>query len=348
MLIGEVAQQTGISARMLRHYDRIGLVSPTQRTAAGYRRYAEADIQRLFRVEGLRSLGLGLAEIPDVLADEHWAAGGMVARLLERARAQRARAEELVARLERVQASAPEAWPDVMRTIGLMRGFDGEDASTRQRHALSLHDGDVRDVAVVVDAALREPDINAAGAILWAITRIGDTAVPPLADALDSPEAERRHRALRALEKVGTPAALAALAGAVDSADPLIRGRGHLARGRSGETASVPAIVDLVVRGDDDVEASEVLEALARPPGHDALVADALRAAAASADPAGRRRLVAALSSLTGERAMSALDAFTADADPTVALTATALLRARDPQRDTDRIAPRRSRRPGP
>ncbi|WP_435748676.1 MerR family transcriptional regulator [Microbacterium sp. PMB16] len=340
VLIGEVAQQTGISARMLRHYDRIGLVSPSQRTSAGYRHYSDEDIERLFRVEGLRSLGLSLAEIPDALADERWAAGGMIDRLLDRARARLARADELVARLEHVQASDPAAWPDVMRTIGLMRGFDGGDASTRQRHALSLHDGDDRDVAVIVDAALREPDLNAAGAIVWAIARMGDAAVPPLADALDSSVIERRHRALRALEKIGTPAALAAVARQVDDADAFLRARAQLARGRSGDPSALASIVDLVVCGDDDVEATEVLERLAEPPGNSTLVVDALVAAAASADPPGRRRVVAALASFSGARAAAALRAFTDDDDRTVALTAKAMLQARQPQGEGDRREP--------
>ncbi len=63
MRISELANRSGVSARMLRHYDRIGLVSPSGRTEAGYREYSQADAWRLFQVESLRSLGLGLAEV---------------------------------------------------------------------------------------------------------------------------------------------------------------------------------------------------------------------------------------------------------------------------------------------
>ena len=56
MRIGEVSRRSGVSARMLRHYDRIGLVQPSERTGAGYRDYSEDDLRRLLQVEALRSL----------------------------------------------------------------------------------------------------------------------------------------------------------------------------------------------------------------------------------------------------------------------------------------------------
>lgn len=330
MLIGEVAQQTGISARMLRHYDRIGLVLPSERSAAGYRRYSDADVQRLFRVEGLRSLGLGLAEIPAALTDEQFTTRGMIDQLLDRSRDQLARAQELVSRLEQVQASEPEAWPDVMRTIGLMRGFDAHEASARQRQALSLPDADERDVGVLVEALLREQDVNASGAIAWAVARAGDAAIPLLAAALDSPAEDRRHRALRALEKIGSPAALGALTDLADHRDPLLRARAHLARGRTGGAESIDAIVELIVLGTADIEGVEVLEGLARSDDLAPRVARALAAASASTDPAARRRLAGALGSIPGDEAVTALRDLAEDPEPSVALTAKALLRAHE------------------
>ena len=47
--IGEVARLTGVSARMLRHYDEIGLVRPHGRAANGYRQYGADDLSRLRR-----------------------------------------------------------------------------------------------------------------------------------------------------------------------------------------------------------------------------------------------------------------------------------------------------------
>jgi MerR family transcriptional regulator, thiopeptide resistance regulator len=66
--VGEVARMAGISVRTLHHYDRIGLLRPSLRTLAGYRRYTGADLDRLQQVLGYRELGLGLAEVADLLA----------------------------------------------------------------------------------------------------------------------------------------------------------------------------------------------------------------------------------------------------------------------------------------
>jgi len=61
-MVGELAQQAGVSVRALHHYDEIGLLSPT-RSAAGHRRYTEPDVARLTQIVALRSLGLSLGEI---------------------------------------------------------------------------------------------------------------------------------------------------------------------------------------------------------------------------------------------------------------------------------------------
>lgn len=65
--IGELAAAAHVSVRTLRHYDAIGLLRPAARTEAGYRVYAEADLARLYRILGLRSLGLPLDEIGGLL-----------------------------------------------------------------------------------------------------------------------------------------------------------------------------------------------------------------------------------------------------------------------------------------
>ena len=63
MKIGELAKQTGLSVRTLRYYDEIGLLSPSHRTDAEHRLYADADIIRLQQIMSLRQLGLSLKEI---------------------------------------------------------------------------------------------------------------------------------------------------------------------------------------------------------------------------------------------------------------------------------------------
>ncbi|WP_090928526.1 MerR family transcriptional regulator [Nonomuraea jiangxiensis] len=65
--IGELAKATGVTVRTLYHYDEIGLVPASERTASGHRRYTETDLRRLYRVRALRGLGLSLEEIAGVL-----------------------------------------------------------------------------------------------------------------------------------------------------------------------------------------------------------------------------------------------------------------------------------------
>lgn len=323
MLIGEVAARSGISARMLRHYDRIGLVTPSGRSSGGYRVYAPQDVQRLFHVEALRSLGLSLQEVAAALDDLAFDPGPMVAELLARTHARIAREQELADRLTQVRTADPGAWSDVLRVIGLMRGLTADDPSTRQRAALTGTGG----VAPLTHAALGEAEPNVAGALYWSLARRGDAAVPALADALTAPDAPRRHRAVAALEKIGTAAALAALAGAVDSPDALVRARAALARGAAGHVDVVPVLVELVAQGQDDVAAADTLGALATRHGHGADVVDAVTGALVDAPVPARRRLVAALAEVPGAAAHAVLTRCLDDPDEGVAVTAAALLR---------------------
>ena len=339
MLIGEVADQSGVSARMLRHYDRIGLVSPTGRTSGGYRQYSPEDVRRLFHVEGLRSLGLSLQEIADVLdADAldgvSFSPAAMVERLILRTEERVAREEDLLHRLRRVLASDPAAWSDVLRTIALIRGLDAYSPSARQRLALSLSDDGDRHGALLAEAALDETHPNVAGALTWALARIGDDAIATLADALDSPDGERRHRAVDALVKIDSPLARAALADADRNPDPLVRARAILTRGELGDRAAVPALLALVVGGPYDVEAADVLGVLASQHGYADEIARAIADALADADQPARLRLTAALAEIPGASAAAVLEGLLDDPDRRVALTASAVLVTRGRRRD--------------
>src|SRR3954453_9105043 len=67
--VGEVATLAGVTVRTLHHYDRIGLLSPSERTPAGYRRYTPSDLDRLHQVLVYRELGFPLEEIATLLDD---------------------------------------------------------------------------------------------------------------------------------------------------------------------------------------------------------------------------------------------------------------------------------------
>lgn len=65
--VGELARITGVSIRTLHHYDEIGLLKPSDRTAAGYRVYSTADAERLHRILVYRELDFDLKRIAMIL-----------------------------------------------------------------------------------------------------------------------------------------------------------------------------------------------------------------------------------------------------------------------------------------
>ncbi|WP_119727467.1 MerR family transcriptional regulator [Thermomonospora amylolytica] len=67
--IGQVADAAGVTVRTLRHYDDIGLLTPSARTATGYRRYDDADLDRLQQILFYRELGFPLEDIAKILDD---------------------------------------------------------------------------------------------------------------------------------------------------------------------------------------------------------------------------------------------------------------------------------------
>jgi MerR family copper efflux transcriptional regulator len=68
MNIGEAAAATGLSSKMIRHYESIGLIGPARRTDAGYRRYGPEDLRTLRFVRHARELGFGLERIGELVS----------------------------------------------------------------------------------------------------------------------------------------------------------------------------------------------------------------------------------------------------------------------------------------
>ncbi|OXM54498.1 MerR family transcriptional regulator [Amycolatopsis alba] len=96
--VGKVAALSGVTVRTLHHYDEIGLLSPSGRTAAGYRSYSDDDLERLQRVLFYRELGFGLETIAKMIDDP-----GLDA--LEHLRRQRALLVERIGELTRMVES---------------------------------------------------------------------------------------------------------------------------------------------------------------------------------------------------------------------------------------------------
>jgi DNA-binding transcriptional MerR regulator len=91
--IGAVASLLRVSVRALRHWDALGIASPSSRTPGGYRSYSPADVARLRRVLLFRELGVPLARIPALLA----------ARAAERREVLTSRRGELDARIRHLE-----------------------------------------------------------------------------------------------------------------------------------------------------------------------------------------------------------------------------------------------------
>ena len=67
MQIGEASAATGVSAKMIRHYESIGLIPAADRRSSNYRDYAPEDIHRLGFIRRARDLGFSIEEIRDLL-----------------------------------------------------------------------------------------------------------------------------------------------------------------------------------------------------------------------------------------------------------------------------------------
>jgi MerR family copper efflux transcriptional regulator len=66
--IGEAAALSGVSAKMIRHYEESGLIPKAQRTESGYRTYTDADVHMLRFVRQARHLGFSLRQIGELLS----------------------------------------------------------------------------------------------------------------------------------------------------------------------------------------------------------------------------------------------------------------------------------------
>lgn len=173
--ITELAKRFGLARSTLLHYDHLGLLKPSGRTAADYRLYTEADLVRLERICAFREAGLGLADIAQVLDDAEEENGILERRLREIGRevaALRSQQRVLVGMLQTAAKDASavgldkDLWLELQKACGLdrtaleawHRGF--ERRSPRAHHDFLLALGLSEKEAIQVRMLTRNVETN--------------------------------------------------------------------------------------------------------------------------------------------------------------------------------------------
>lgn len=125
--VGEVSELTGVTVRTLHHYDEIGLLQPSERSAAGYRLYSEADLVRLHTILDWRDMGFGLTDIARMLDDPDQDVATGLKRQRERLTERSDRLEEMIAALDAAIATIDRG--GTMTDDDVKKVFEGFDPS---------------------------------------------------------------------------------------------------------------------------------------------------------------------------------------------------------------------------
>lgn len=115
MNIGQAASASGVSQRMIRHYEAIGLIPKAARRASGYRDYDERDVHTLRFIRRARDLGFPIEEIGKLLAlwhDRSRASADVKALALARAEELERKEQELRAMRRSLEALASSCHGD--------------------------------------------------------------------------------------------------------------------------------------------------------------------------------------------------------------------------------------------
>ncbi|MFI2435791.1 MerR family transcriptional regulator [Streptomyces sp. NPDC018693] len=203
MRIGELAEAVGVTTRTVRHYHHLGLLPEPERLGNGYRHYTLRHAVVLARIRRLTELGMGLAEVRDVLADD---AGKDLVEVLGELDADLARQEAAIrerrARL-RVLLEAPEVpaegpvSPELAELFAGLSPVSGSPMAAKDREILAMLDTaappEAREALVTaLRAGLGSPEAQARAREAYAL-------LDRLADAEpDDPRVEAAARALAA------------------------------------------------------------------------------------------------------------------------------------------------------
>ena len=101
--VNKLSKLSGVSARTLRYYDEIGLLSPLRVAESGYRMYGEAEVDRLQQILLYRELGFALSEIKELLQAPDMEAA--FSSHLSRLKQERARLDKLISNVQKSMAT---------------------------------------------------------------------------------------------------------------------------------------------------------------------------------------------------------------------------------------------------
>jgi MerR family copper efflux transcriptional regulator len=128
--IGEAATASGVSQRMIRHYEKIGLMSPAARRDSGYRDYDERELHTLRFIGRARDAGFPIEEIRQLLAlwnDRERSSGDVKALALARAAELKQKARQLDAMRRSLEHLAERCHGDDRPDCPILGELEGED-----------------------------------------------------------------------------------------------------------------------------------------------------------------------------------------------------------------------------
>jgi len=314
--IGEVASRTGLTHRTLRHYDEIGLLTPSGRTDVDYRLYSEGDLRRLLAIQNLKSLGLSLTEIAAAL-DEGVDAAELLGRHAAVVEQRIAEEQRLLTTLRHLQGAADAGWDDVLAAIALTERLRHPDPAVRFRAVLT--EPEAAPVDVLIDL-LSDPVAGVRETATWAVVQQPE-ARGELIARMRHGDAQSRHALAHALGKLRDAASAAPLIELLADGDERVAAKAAFSLGQVGGDEAVTALVGALAEPRPGVR-DEVVASLARNRGS----LPRLIAALGAAEPATREAAADALGLLADPAAVPALAAALTDTDPEVRFAALAAL----------------------
>jgi DNA-binding transcriptional MerR regulator len=321
--IGEVAERTGLTRRTLRHYEELGLLTPSGRSWGDYRLYDEADLLRLLQIQNLKVLGLSLPEIGNALADPAMDAAATLRSHLAHLEERIADERRLAERLAGLAATPERSWDDVLDAIALSQQLAHPDPIVRLRAALRSPRSTT---AELLPALVGERDPAVQEVLVWALAQQADAAQAAV-QRLDDPDPDLRCLMARLLAKLRDPAAVPALIARLADPVPRVVDTAVNALGRIGSADAIAPLAGLL--GDERLDGLNLIEALA---GFGSDAVPAVTGRLVSHEPATRQQAAEVLGRLASFDAVPALTAALGDDEEPVRLAALLALGELGPQ----------------